>query len=169
MPRLFLAAALLAVPLAACDNGQEGTTITLNANDGDGNVTAGVNGKNGQLSIKAPGFTGQITLPKIHLDGGDFEMNGVHLYPGSKISGMNIDAHDGGAGDKKGSVRVTFESPAVPDTVRGWFAEKLAAADFKLTKQGSGLAGTSDEGKPFKLELAPTGDGKTKGVITTGN
>ncbi len=168
MLRSIMALSLLAVPLAACDE-KEGTTITLNADDSDGNVVAGVDGKSGAFSIKTPGFSGQITLPKIHLDGGNFEMNGVHLYPGSKISSMNIDARDGDGGDKKGSVRVTFESPATPDTVRTWFAEKLGGADFKLTQQGSGLVGTDDEGKPFKLDLTAAGDGKSNGVITAGH
>lgn len=166
----LLAAALIALSLAACDGDKEGTTITLNASTDDGNVSAGVNGGNGRVSIKAPGFSGQITLPKIQLDAGKFQMNGFNLYPGSKISGMNIDARDGEKeGEDRGQVRVTFESPAAPDTVRNWFEEKLSAADFKLSRRGGGLAGTDEEGKPFALELAPAGNGQTRGVITAGH
>jgi hypothetical protein len=34
---------------------------------------------------------------------------------------------------------------------------------------GNGLIGTTDEGKPFKLDLAPDGAGKSKGVIILGS
>ena len=120
MTRALLIAALCALPLAGCDGhggNEQGTTISLNASDSDGNVVAGIDGKTGDMAINASGFSGKISLPKIHLDASDFDMNGVHLYPGSTISGMNIDAHDHGQGsDNDGTVKVSFESPATPDT-----------------------------------------------------
>jgi hypothetical protein len=157
---------LLAAPLAACDHG-EGTSITLNASDEDGNVVAGVDGATGRVAINVPGFKGSMTLPKIHLNADNFDMNGVHLYPGSKITTMNIDGRDGKDGsDADGIVRVAFESPADPATVRDWFKDKLSAAGFKLNAEGNGLTGTTDENKPFKLELQPADAGHAKGSIT---
>ena len=173
MTRALLIAALCALPLAACDgqgNGNaQGTTISLNASDSDGNVVAGIDGKSGEMAINAPGFSGKINLPKIHLDASDFDMNGVHLYPGSTVSGMNIDAHDHGQGsDDDGTVKVTFESPAAPDTVRAWFEQKLNGAGFHVKADGTGLSGTTDEKKPFSLDLSPVGADHAKGVITIG-
>lgn len=169
MFRPLAAAFLLAATLSACDGSKDGTTISFNSTDSDGNVVAGVDGNSGAVSINTPGFSGKITLPKLHLDSKDFEMNGVHLYPGSTISAMNIDAHDGGkAGndDDEGTVRVSFASPAAAGTVRDWFQQKLTAAGFTLSASGNGLVGTTDDKKPFKLDLTPDGADKSKGIIT---
>ena len=52
MTRALLIAALCAVPLAGCDNGgKEGTTISLNASDSDGNVVAGIDGNTDRKSV----------------------------------------------------------------------------------------------------------------------
>jgi hypothetical protein len=169
MFRPVTAALILAATLSACDGSKDGTTISFNSTDSDGNVVASVDGNSGAVAINAPGFSGKIKLPKLHLDSKDFDMNGVHLYPGSTISAMNIDAHDGGkAGDEKdeGIVRVSFASPASAATVRDWFQQKLSAAGFTLSASGNGLVGTTDDKKPFKLDLTPDGADKSKGTIT---
>jgi hypothetical protein len=170
MLRPLAAALVLAAMLSACDGSKEGTSISINSTDADGNTVANIDGKSGALSINTPGFSGKINLPKVHLDGGDFDMNGVHLYPGSTVSGMNIDAHDGGKSrdDDRGVVRISFASPAAPATVRDWYQQKLTAAGFTLSASGNGLVGTTDEKKPFKLDLAPDGADKSKGTITVG-
>ena len=172
MTRALLIAALCAVPLAGCgghDGNEQGTTISLNASDSDGNVAAGIDGKTGDMAINAPGFSGKISLPKIHLDASDFDMTGVHLYPGLSVSGMHNDTHEHGQGsDSDGVVKVTFESPAKPDTVRAWFEEKLNGAGFHVKADGTGLSGTTDEKKPFALDLTPVGMDRAKGVITIG-
>ncbi len=163
MNRLTFGLVALALPLAACGSHDrdEGTTITLNAGDADGNVTAAMDGETGKVSLDLPGFSANIDLPKIQLDASDFDLNGVHLYPGSTITTMNID----GKGDN-GAVRIGFDSPAAPETVRDWFAPKLKNAGFTLHTEGTGLAGTTDEGKPFSMTLAPAGGDRSTGTIT---
>lgn len=157
---MMLGLTLAALALGGCDN-KEGTTITLNASDGNGAMALADNGQTGQVALNLPGFSGKINLPKLHLDGDDVEFNGVHLYPGSKVTGMNIDAdHD------NGTVHIAFDSPADPATVRDYFQTKLGGAGFTLHAEGSGLAGTTDEDKPFRLDLQPDGDGHAKGMIT---
>lgn len=149
-------------PLAACgSNGDPGTTITINSTDSDGNVAARADGASGKVSVDLPGFSGELKLPKIHLDAEDFDLNGVHLYPGSRIANMAVDAKGG----NDGVVTVDFDSPADPATVRDWFKGKLAAAGFTLTAKGDGLVGTTDEGKPFRLDLAPAAGGHATGKI----
>jgi hypothetical protein len=168
MFRPLAAALILATTLSACDGSKDGTTISFNSTDSDGNVVASMDGNSGAVAINAPGFSGKINLPKLHLNSKDFEMNGVHLYPGSTISTMNIDAHDGGKpgkDDDEGTVRVGFAAPAAPATVRDWYLQKLTAAGFTLSVSGDGLVGTTDEKKPFKLDLAPDGADKSKGTI----
>lgn len=174
MPRqactvLPLAALPLAalIGLSACGDGK-GTSISINSSDADGNITFGTDA-NGQVAIDTPVFKGKFTLPKLKLDATSFDMNGVHLYPGSTISGMNVDAHDDPRKtDDDGRVRVTFASPATPATVRDWFKDKLNAAKFTVSADGAGLVGKTDQGKPFKLGLAADGADKSNGVITIG-
>jgi hypothetical protein len=167
MLRIFLSTCIIILPLAACDGAHQGTSIAINASGEDGNMIAGVDGKTGQISFNAPGVSGKLKLPKIQLDAGNFDMNGVHLYPGSTIASMNIDAHDKPGSDENGTVIVSFESPAAPATVRDWFQKKLFDAGYKLRIDGNGLAGTTDEGKAFRLNLTPAGADHSSGTITT--
>ena len=152
-----------ALALAACGDSGGGTSISINSEDG--NMVAGVDG-NGQLAINLPGgFAGNIKLPKMKLNAENFDMNGVHLFPGSTISGMNVDAD----GQDSGLVRVEFQSPASPSKVRDWFLDKLSKqAGFTITASGDDLIGTTDEKQPFRLDLAPDGADKSKGVIVIG-
>lgn len=161
--RILLLAALL--PLAAC-GGEKGTSVSINTSDEDGNVSFGTDG-NGQVAIDSPVFKGKITLPKLQLDAAHFDMNGVHLYPGSTISGMNVDTRTKTGEKDDAHVRMTFASPAAPATVRDWFLGKLNAAGYKVQADGAGLVGKTDEDKAFKLDLTPDGD-KAKGIITIG-
>lgn len=159
MIRLSLCA-LSALSLAACDRGP-GTSVTINA-DG-GNVLGAVDGATGQVKIAVPGFSGQLKLPKVQLKADNFDLNGVHLYPGSTIDAVDV---AGGRNDD-GGLRVRFTSPASPDQVRGWFTDRLAKAGFTVHPDGQGLTGTTEEQQPFHLDLA--GDGSNaRGTITVG-
>lgn len=162
MRSLFLAS-LGSLALAGCDRSgsDKGTSVTINA-DG-GNVLGAVDGKSGEMKIDVPGFSGQIKLPKVQLDATNFDLNGVHLYPGSTIDAMNIT----GSGDN-GGVQVRFTSPASPDTVRNWFQERLNKVGFTLKSDAKGLTGTTDEHKPFRLDLTGDGVNRAEGTIVLG-
>ena len=166
MVRPLLCAVIL-LPLAACSSGKDGATITINSSGADGNVLADIGG-NGEATIDTPFFKGKVTIPKLKIDASDFDMNGVHLYPGSTISTMNVDAHDRPGKGDDGTVRISFASPAAAATVRDWFKDKLTAAGFKLDAKAAGLTGKTDEGQPFSLDLTPDGANKAKGVISIG-
>ncbi|MCX8474486.1 MAG: hypothetical protein MT490_01705 [Sphingomonas sp.] len=159
---------LTLLPLAACDGSGTGTNISINAQSEGGNSSISTDA-NGQMAIRAPGFEGAIKLPQIQVDAEDFDVNGVKLYPNSRIEGLNVDAKDG-AGDKdKGKVRIAFQSPAAVPAVQGWFRDKMTARGFKVEADGTGLKGTTDEGEPFRLQLSADGDRKTKGRLEVGN
>ena len=163
MPRLMLLA-LVALPLAACNRPDEGTSISINADSG--NVLGAVDGKSGEVKLDVPGFSGKIKLPKIQLDAKDFDLNGVHLYPGSTIDNVNV---AGGDTTDGGNVQVSFTSPADPATVQQWFQDRLNKAGFTVNPGGNGLVGTTDENKPFALDLTAAGPDRAKGKITLGS
>ena len=153
---------IAAAPLAACGSPDAGTSVTINA----GSDAASIKGdltKGGTATIDVPGFKGSIQLPKLQLDADNFEMNGVHLFPGSTIGGVNVNSDN-----KEGVVNVSFDSPGSVTAVRDWYRDKLQAAGFKLTQDGNGLTGITDEGKPFRMTLDAAGTDKAKGNIAIG-
>ena len=144
--------------LSACDRSNEGASVSINA-DG-GNVLGAINGETGEMKIDVPGFQGSVKLPKIKIDTSNFDLNGVRLYPGSSIKTLNIVGDD-----KAGGLRVAFASPATPTIVRDWFAQRLGKVGYQVHPEGTNLIGTTDENKPFRLELAPDGKDKATGTI----
>jgi len=158
-PYLLAAVGLTSVlALSACDRSNEGASVSINA-DG-GNVLGAINGETGEMKIDVPGFQGSVKLPKIKIDTSNFDLNGVRLYPGSSIKTLNIVGDD-----KAGGLRVAFASPATPTIVRDWFAQRLDKVGYKVHGEGTNLIGTTDENKPFRLELAPDGKDKATGTI----
>lgn len=158
---LAATAASIALPLVACHQPEQGTSVTINA-DG-GNTLASVDGNSGDMKFDIPGMSGQIKLPKVQLDASNFDLNGVRLYPGSTINGFNI------ASGGRDTVTIGFTSPGSADQVRGWFQERLGNVGFTVKPDGLGLVGTTDEHKPFRLTLANQGAGHAKGMIVLGS
>ena len=160
-PRIGLTIPMLAaLALSACDRPTEGTSISINSSDGQ--TLAAVDGKSGEVKLALPGFSGAFKLPKMSLEADNFELNGVHLYPGSKIRNVDV----GNGRDK--AFTMTFDSPADPATVRGWFRDKMGDADFTLTDQGGAIVGKTAEEKPFRLDLRSAGGDQSTGTITLG-
>lgn len=153
---------LLPLALAACgDSGDRGTSITLKSDNGT--AVASADGGTGAVKLDLPGFKGELKLPKIKLDAADFDLNGVHLYPGSTIETVDV---RGDQGD--GRVRIAFSSPAAPAKVRDWFDARLKQAGFTLRTDGDALVGTDDENKPFRMTLSADGAERAKGTIDLG-
>lgn len=161
MTRTILLAAALSLPLAACDRSGDGTSVSINA-DG-GNALGSIDATSGEVKVDVPGFSGQFKLPKLQLDATDFDLNGVRLYPGSTIDTVNV-----ATAGKDGGLRLAFTSPASVDRVRDWFQQRLAKAGFTLKQDGRDLSGTTDENKPFRLELNGDGGDTAKGTIVLG-
>lgn len=164
--RLALLFPLTALAVAACDG--TGTSVTIDAKSDGGNSTLATDG-NGQMAIKVPGFEGALKIPKMEIDAEDFEMNGVTLYPGSKITNLHVNAEEHAGRRDKGEVTVDFTSRAAPATVQQWFREKMTAKGFKAETDGAGLKGTTDEGDPFTLRLEADGAENAKGQLRLGS
>lgn len=170
MRTLAILAPLALVMTSGCDtreDGNQGTSISINANASDGEtVVASADGKTGKVAVNLPGFKAEMDLPKVHLDANDFDLNGAHLYPGSKISALTITGGDKPKGESDGMVKVVFDAPADVATVRSWFADKLVRdGGFKVVQSATGLSGTTNDAKPFTLTLTPAAAGHTAGTM----
>lgn len=148
-------AATLTLSLAACDRRDDGTQIAVTANGSGGAVD-----KDGQVKIDTPAFKGAFRLPQINLSAENFDINGVHLYPDSKIAAVNVGATG------KDKVTVRFISPADPATVRTWFAEQFRQAGTEVRGDGNTLTGRDDD-QTFTIDLSPRGR-QSAGVVRIG-
>jgi hypothetical protein len=148
--------AVLALPLTLAACGPNGATnISIHDSDGDVNVSSDGNG------------VASIKLPPITVSAADFEVNGVKLYPGSTLKGLDVKANAQDS-EKDGRVATSFDSPASLARVQAWFRDAMAKHGFKVSQQGNGFAGTTDDGQPVTVELEADGPDKTKGSMTVG-
>lgn len=149
----------VAMPLAACGSGGDGTAVSFTANNSSGTIS-----ESGQVEIDAPGFKGNFAMPAMNLNARNFDIDGVHLYPGTKIATMNVDA---GEGRGEGKVTVNFRSPADVATVRGWLAQQFAKAGKEVAVAGDKLVGRTDSGDEFTIDLKAIAN-ETDGVVKVG-
>ena len=148
--------------LAACgqkDEKKTETEISINA-DGEGGgvqIKAGQDG--GKLKIGGKDGTAiNIDIPDfVDLDvQGDFDIDGVKLYPGSTVTKVDVNASDRGGADKA-TVNLGFTSPAAPAKAADWMAAEFAKKGIKVTRDGDTLAGTDEDGDDFTIRFGPDG------------
>jgi hypothetical protein len=165
--RSLVLLAIAALPLAACEgnvkDGETGTSVTIDAKGNSGeDVAITADGDTGRVAVKVPGFEGKMNLPKFMLDNSNFDLDGVKLYPGSKVGSVNVNA-DSGAGDAA-KVAITFTSPADPAKVADYLQKAFAEKKIAVTSNGTALSGTTTDGNAFSIALEP-GAGGTAGRI----
>lgn len=147
--------------LAACGQEKKATDeteVSINA-DGDGGnvqITSGKGG--GKLKVNGDGVNIDLDIPDLGdmKLGSDFDIDGVKLYPGSKITAMDIKANDkNGANDAV--VKFGFTSPAAPAKAADWMAGEFAKKGVKVTRTGDTLAGKDEDGADFTIKFGPDG------------
>jgi len=154
--------------LAACGQGEDkkdATQVSINAGGADGGVQITTGKDGGRLKIGGEGVDIDMKIPDfVDLDvTGDFDIDGVKLYPGSNVTTVNVDANDkDGAG--KATVQLGFTSPAAPAKAADWMAGEFAKKGVKVTRSGDALAGTDKDGDDFTINFAPDG-ANTKGEV----
>lgn len=167
-PKAAIIPLLALATLSACgsrDKGEDGTSVSINAkDDGGGDVSIKADGSTGKVSLKVPGFDAKVNLPKIMLDGADFDLDGVKLYPDSKVRTINIDADDSQHKDSA-KVNVAFDSPADVAKVKAWFKTGLADKKATFTETASGFTGKTADGDEFVIGLTANG-AATQGTIS---
>ena len=159
--------------LAACGSEEkkagESTEVSINAGDEHGGVQI-TTSKDGGGKIKIGGDGGGIDMKIpdfVDFDvTGDFDIDGVKLYPGSKITTVNVDANDtDGANNAK--VELGFTSPVAPTKAADWMADEFAKKGVQVTRKGDTIAGKSKDGDDFTISFGADGaNAKGKVLIT---
>ena len=160
--------------LAACgqdEKAKDGTEISINAGDKNGGVqiTSSKDG-GGKVKIGGDGVDIDIDVPDfVDFDvTGDFDIDGVKLYPGSQVTTVNVDATDKNGADKA-VVKLGFTSPAAPAKAAEWMAGEFAKQAIKVTRTGDTLAGKDKDGADFTIKFGPDGaNSKGEVLITKG-
>lgn len=157
--RLAFAPLLL---LGACERSDGNITARIDLSDANNGSAVAItsNSADGKVSIKVPGLEAKVNLPRIALDNSSFDIDGVDLFPGSKVTAVDIR----GRGDTDGTVNVSFTAPAEPAAVKDYFLTAFARRGITATATPSGLAGEDKSGAPFVVTLTPAG-AATTGMI----
>ena len=158
--------------LAACGSeekkSESGTEVSINAGDEHGGVQIKTGKDGGNIKIGGDGAAIDIDIPDfVDLDiESDFDIDGVKLYPGSKVTTVNVDANDKNGADKA-VVKLGFTSPAAPTKAADWMAGEFAKKGVKVTRTGDTLAGKDKDGADFTIKFGPDGANAKGDVVIT--
>lgn len=146
-----------AAALTACTFSEPGPETSESNND---NAVATLTLGSGQVTVADKPV---VKGPTLRDDARTFSMNGVPLYPGSKIIGQRFTF----GGSRGNAMHLSFESPAAAAAVREWLKPRLEKAGYSLIVDGTGLTGTDNRRRQFLLKLADSG-GLTRGEVVAG-
>lgn len=174
VPLALLAGSALA--LSACDvksHGDNGGDASIAIGNDGTNVTNG-NGQQG-LSINVPGFSAKLNVPDLDI-GDDTKIEDMPMFPGTKVNGVNISAHEGDdAGqENKGNVTMVFSAPGAPAKVVDWYktqAKKNGWEEVPATGENEfeAIKHEGDHGPTrFALEVSAATGGSSGRFIVTG-
>lgn len=144
----------LALAIPACDKG-EPMRVTINS---DGNSSS----KPGRVEAGSGGFKADLNIPGLAALGKKMEIDGVPLYPGSSVQGVNINDRDG-----RETVSIKFSAPGDRAKVGDWFAKQFSDHEFQANATPTGYAGKTSDGDWFALDLAGAGEA-TRGEFRMG-
>lgn len=127
------------------------------ANDDQVSIRAN---EDGQVSFDVPFASGNVKLPAGSMSSSDFDIEGVKMIPGGRITSFNIDA-----GDKGATVNFGFKAPGSPDEVRTYFADQFGKKGIDAAVVGDSVSGKTKDGDPFVIRVEPAAQG-SQGTIT---
>ncbi len=175
--RIALVFALLAAPLAlsACNGHDDGKASKISVSiDSDGSTTAASKGgvtidsdtDKGKFQLSLPGgIDANISVPGGMTSGAHFDIDGVGLYPGAKVSTVNVNASHKGDG-KSAVVKIGFAAAADPAAVADWYQTKFADKKVTVTRDGETLTGKTEDRNDFTLAMTPGAKSGTAGLLT---
>ena len=144
---------LTAMLVAACN------VHSKNPENGDENVSIHAD-ESGHIAFNLPIAQGQVKVPAAMMHTGDFDIDGVKMMPGSKVTGFSLDAHD-----KAATVDMRFSAPASPDAVRSYFLDQFKKHGDEVSLSGDTITGKSDDGNPFSIQVGPAANGSQGRIV----
>ncbi len=173
MKCLMMVAAIGLVALGGCgsrynDKHEDGgVKVSINGNDKEADAAwekDDGDGKGVKLSLSLPGgFNAKLDVPGKMMGRGKFDIDGVGLYPGSKVNSVDVNA---GVSPKRAEVNIGFVAPADAAAVADWYQGQFDAKGVKTARSGDTFTGKSDDDDDFTLTLAAAGSGKSSGLLT---
>ena len=127
--------------------------------DADDNVSIHAD-QTGHVSFNLPIAQGQIKLPASFMDHGNLDIDGVHLMPGSSVTGFNLDAaHD------QSTIDMSFTAPAAPNEVRSYFVDQFRKQGVQASVAGGSVTGKTSDGSPFTIDVGPAPNGSQGKIV----
>jgi hypothetical protein len=143
---------MLATLLAGCNShtkshaGDE--TVSINADE------------SGKVDFNLPFVNGSVKLPEGVMHNGEFDIDGVRMIPGGKVTGVSVFAADKGS-----DVDITFSAPASPVQVRAYFLDQFKQKGANVAQAGDAITGKTRDGSEFKIDVGAADSG-SQGKIT---
>jgi hypothetical protein len=148
-------ALLLLVPLLAGCNVHSKNP----ASDDSDNVTIQAD-EGGNVAFNLPFVKGQVKVPSGFMHNGDFDIDGVKLMPGSRVTGFSVFAADKGS-----TVNMSFTAPASPNDVRSYFVDQFKQKGVEAALAGDSVTGKSKDGDPFTIQVGPAANGSQGKIV----
>lgn len=134
--------------------------------DGEGNVAVSARAGAQGVSVSVPGFQAKVNIPGLELGSDHMDIDGMKLYPGTKVTSVNVNGKEGTGG----GVVMAFTSPGAPAQIAQYYADAARQHDFtdisvNNDNAKSTLTATKPDGDRLTIALAPAGEGSS-GRIT---
>ncbi|MEY2882336.1 MAG: hypothetical protein RL490_60, partial [Pseudomonadota bacterium] len=133
--------------------------------DGDGKLTVDADSDTGKVEVTLPGgLEAKVKIPGGLPGDAKFDIDGVGLFPGAKISTVNVNATD--TPGTRSTVALGFAAPGDAAAVADWYQQQFADKSVTASRQGDTLTGKTEDGDDFVLALTQGAPGKAQGKLT---
>ena len=145
--------------LSACNDPDD---RKLNAQNDNGDLSMTIDGGNNSSGTEAKI---SLRLPSFKLNNPNVDIDGVKLYPGARVTGIDLSGEDG---QSEGGMIFRFDSDATPDKIRDYYLAAFKKKGVTAVLVRGGIAGHDESGKAFRIVLEENGTA-TRGTIQIGS
>lgn len=159
----------LSVPLlllaAACQRHDPGASAAGESGAKDARSAAAGAASPNAVAIDVPGFKAQVTLPSIEVPGKNTSLDGLKLYPGTRLTGIRVASDTG----ERGTVTMNYVADASPAAVLAYYREAAPRAGFTLAAAAPDrVAGRKGAKSAFDIAVRPDGAGSAGTIAVSG-